>query len=116
MEKEKLEAMLDEKPEYFYNVLPYAQVLGVTSIWCDKLEDITIEAPKWYYSNTTSNTYYDHLMIMSMTNSMSSINDSVATLPINNNTTSKSDDSFNSGFSTGGFSGGGSGGGGGSSW
>ena len=55
-------------------------------------------------------------MIMSMTNSMSSINDSVATLPINNNETSKSDDSFNSGFSTGGFSGGGSGGGGGSSW
>ena len=116
VEKEKLEAMLDEKPEYFYNVLPYAQVLGVTSVWCDKLEDITIEAPKWYYSNTTDNTYYDHLMIMSMMNSMSSINDSVATLPINNNTTSKSGESFNSGFSTGGFSGGGSGGGGGSSW
>lgn len=114
-EKERLENLIDENAEYFYDVLPYAEVLGVTSAWCDRFKDMTMKPPTWYYSNTTGSNYYDYLMITSMTRSMSSIYD-VTTPPVTNNTTSSSDSYSGGGFSTGGFSGGGSGGGGGSSW
>ena len=39
-----------DNPEYFYNILPYAYVLGVSDKWMKKFEGITMEAPHWYYS------------------------------------------------------------------
>ena len=47
-ETDKLEAMVMEKPEYFYNILPYAYVLGVSNKWIKKFESITLQAPYWY--------------------------------------------------------------------
>ncbi|CDM69822.1 putative secreted protein [Clostridium bornimense] len=110
-EKERLETLVDENAKYFYDILPYAQVLGVTSTWCDKFKDITMEPSTWYYSNTTGSSYYDYLMITAMTKSMASICHDVTTPPV----TSTTNSIINS-YSNGGFSGGGSGGGGGSSW
>ncbi|MDE7464310.1 MAG: DUF2207 domain-containing protein, partial [Clostridiales bacterium] len=49
-EKDRLETMLAEDPQYYYNILPYANVLGVSSIWADKFKDMTIEPPTYYRS------------------------------------------------------------------
>lgn len=46
-EKDKIEFMLQENPQLYYEVLPYAQVLGVTKEWEDKFADIVIEPPTW---------------------------------------------------------------------
>ena len=40
-EKERLEALLEDDPYYFYNTLPFAQVLGVTKKWIDKFDKIS---------------------------------------------------------------------------
>ena len=51
-EKERLEALLEDDPYYFYNTLPFAQVLGVTKKWIDKFDKISMQQPPFY------NTYY----------------------------------------------------------
>ncbi len=46
-EKDKLEAMLEEDPQLYYHILPYAQVMGVTDKWEDKFKALTVEPPAW---------------------------------------------------------------------
>ncbi len=100
-EKDKLEAMVNDNPTYFYDILPYAYVLGVSNKWISKFETISMEAPDWYDSYTTFNFMRFNRF---MNNTM------ISSYAVSSNNSS-------SGFSTGGgFSGGGSGGGGGSSW
>lgn len=112
-EKDRLEALLEEDPEYFYNTLPYAHVLGVTKKWADKFQGITMQSPTFY------ETYYPMNNVYMMTHLMNDLNKV-------NETMTHTNDSSNGGpgggfgggggFSGGGFSGGGAGGGGGSSW
>ncbi len=39
-EKEKLEALVEKNPHYFYDILPYTYVLNVSKKWIKKFEDI----------------------------------------------------------------------------
>ena len=98
-EKPRLEQLVMEDPEYFYNILPYTYVLGVSNKWMKKFEDIALEAPTWYYGYTTFNMYtFNHFM----NTTYASISNAMTSTP----------SSSHSGGSGGGFSGGGSGGGG----
>lgn len=101
-EKDKLEAMVMENPNYFYDILPYTYVLGVSDKWIKKFETITMQAPNWYvgtrpFSVVTFGT--------SLNRAMSKASHVMSSYP-----------SSSSGSSGGGSSGGGSGGGGGGSW
>ncbi len=52
-EEDKIKFMLQENPELYFKVLPYAQVLGVTDEWESKFANITMQPPTWctgYYS------------------------------------------------------------------
>ena len=100
-EKPRLEQLVMEDPEYFYNVLPYTYALGVSSKWMKKFEDIALEAPHWYYGYSSFST---HTFNSFMNSTYSSISNAMSSSP------------SSSGGSGGGSSGGGSGGGGGGSW
>ena len=108
-EKEKLEALVEDDPQYFYNILPFTYVLGVSNKWIKKFEDIAMEPPEWYSSNDGVFNYimFDHFMNSTLT----SISTNMTSTP-----SSSGSGGGGGGFSGGGFSGGGSGGGGGSSW
>lgn len=108
-EKERIEMLLEQDPEYFYKTLPFANVLGVTKLWSDKFKDITMQPPSWY--NSYDN-YHGYAMMYAMNKSMRQIGDQASYNPQFESSGSDS----SGGFSGGGFSGGGSGGGGGSSW
>lgn len=101
-EKEKLEALVMEQPDYFYNILPYTYVLGVSDKWIKKFETIAIEAPSWYDSPTFNTAAFGAFMGATMAAAYTSM--------------SSSPSSSSGGSSGGGSSGGGSGGGGGGSW
>lgn len=98
-EKPKLEELVMEDPEYFYNILPYTYVLGVSNTWMKKFEDIALQAPSWYYGYTDFDV---HSFNSFMNSTYSSISSAMS--------------SSSSSGSGGGSSGGGSGGGGGGSW
>ncbi len=46
-EEDKIKVMLEENPELYYKVLPYAQVLGVTDEWENKFSAILLSPPTW---------------------------------------------------------------------
>ena len=99
VEKDRIEQMVEQYPNYFYDILPYTYVFGISDKWIKKFEDINLKAPDWYSGTTAFN----------MANFGSFMNSTMASA-----TTSMSSSSSSS--SGGGFSGGGSGGGGGGSW
>ncbi len=109
-EKERLETLVEDDPKYFYNILPYAYVLGVSDKWISKFEGIAIEPAEWYSSaHPFNNIMFYHFIdntIRSSTRAMTAVPES------------QSSGGFSGGgsFSGGGFSGGGVGGGGGGSW
>ena len=121
-EKERIEMLLESDPEYYYHILPYANVLGVTKIWQKKFEHITMEPPSWYDSTMP----YTHQSFMKDFSRASNSFALSSTPPVRSY--SSSGGSSGSGYSGGGggysggsssgggSSGGGSGGGGSSSW
>ncbi len=107
-EKEKLEAMVMQDPTYFYHILPYTYVLGVSDKWIKKFESISLQAPTWYDSPSSFDIVYFNSFI---DHTMTTAGKAFSSSPSSNNFSSSG-----GGFSGGGFSGGGSGGGGGGSW
>ena len=67
-EKDRLEMLINDDPNYFYDVLPYAQVLNVTNTWTDKFKDITLIPPSWYKSTAkfTFNVLFDILIHLAL--------------------------------------------------
>ena len=112
-EKDRLEAMVNDNPTYFYDILPYTYVLGISNKWIKKFETITMQAPSWYDG-------YDSFDVSSfgsfINSTMSSAQSAVSPSSSSDFSDSSSGGSSGGGGSGGGSSGGGSGGGGGSSW
>ncbi len=115
VELEKLKMLVEEDPAYFYNILPYAYVLGLSDKWAKQFESIAVEPPTWYYGSgwSTFSTIYFTSVLMS---SMSRTQQSMMMGAGNTSGGFRIGGSGGGGFSGGGFSGGGFGGGGGSSW
>jgi uncharacterized membrane protein YgcG len=108
-EKEKLEELVMQDPTYFYNILPYTYVLGISDKWIKKFETIAIPPADWYNDGTNTFNYSSFSTFMSST--MVS-----ATSAMSSNPPSSGGSSGGGHSSGGGSSGGGSGGGGGGSW
>lgn len=107
-QKDQLEEMAEKNPKYYYDVLPFAYVLGVSDVWTKKFEGIAVEPPEWFvggHYSTLSTYYLIHSAMSSAARAMTSV--------------PQSSGSSSGGFSSGGgggFAGGGVGGGGGGSW
>lgn len=108
-EKERLEALVNDNPQYFYDVLPYAYVLGISDVWAKKFADIVIENAKWYQSDEDLPVY---LFMPRYYRCMNNLQTQLYHIP--DIEVSKGGGNISSGG--GGFSGGGFGGGGGGSW
>ena len=111
-EKQKLEMLLEENPSYFYDILPYTIVLGVSDIWANKFKDLVTSPPDWYRISSVGDAFVLGMFMSNFNNSFSSFNNTLLSSP------PKAPSNFGGGSSSysGGSSGGGAGGGGGGSW
>lgn len=107
-ELSQLNALVEENPEYFYKILPYAYIFGLTDKWAKHFEYIPSYQPSWYDGEPLS---YDDWNATFC----STINDTQHQIQINESKEwiTNSDSSSSSG---GNSSGGGFGGGGGGVW
>ncbi|MEG0648310.1 MAG: DUF2207 domain-containing protein [Oscillospiraceae bacterium] len=106
----RIELLVRDNPEYFYSILPYAYVFGLSDTWTKQFETMAVPPPTWYcggnlsmfdmywISRSLNHSYSDMITHVSAANMQSGGNGGT---------------SFGGG---GGFSGGGFGGGGGGSW
>lgn len=60
-EEDKIKVMLEENPQLYYHILPYAQVLGVTNEWEGKFKNLVIPPPTWYVGSHMS--VFDYLLL-----------------------------------------------------
>jgi len=109
VEKSRLEVLVKDNPNFFFDVLPYAYVLDVSDVWINQFKTIEINQPNWVVIE--SGTLFDavwfnycfsrfHSTIVTSLN-MRNISQSISV-----------GHSSGGGFSGGGFSGGGFSGGG----
>lgn len=108
-EKDKLEKMIEDDPEFYYHVLPYAQVLGVSDKWEEKFKDITVQPPQWATGSSMHTFVNFYVFNRIMRTSMANVGRNMVSRPSSSGVSGGSGSS--GGF--GGFSGGGHGGGGG---
>ena len=115
-EKERLEKLVYENPEYYYDILPYAYVLGVSDAWTENFEGIATQPPGWYSS--TGADFGNITCAVFLNNMLRTAAASMTSQPHQDSGGSFSGGgvSGGGGFSGGGFSGGGFGGGGGGRW
>lgn len=104
----RLESLLEDDPQYFYRILPYAMVFGLSDKWASQFKKLNMEKPEWYQASDAN------LNTAILTRRMTSNISSSATSAI----TTVSHDSSAASSSAGGgsFAGAGGGGGGGGSW
>lgn len=113
-EKDRMEMLVNENPNLFFEVLPYAYVLGVSDVYMKKFENVDIIKPDWYESSSPRFTYV-HFVYLNR--SFGSISQACTTRYRSQSTGGSISSHSSSGFGGGGgFSGGGFGGGGGGSW
>lgn len=77
-DKDRLEMLVQENPSYFYDILPYTYVLGVSDKWIDKFEDIAVEPAHWYHG---SNIYSTRAFASSLNSTMSSARTAMTSSP-----------------------------------
>ena len=106
-EEDKIKFMLEDNPELYYKILPYAQVLGVTDEWESKFKNILIEPPSW--CEGTDMTFFDYMILNRCLNRAFT----VAMMPPQPSGNGSFVGRSGGGGSFGGFGGGGFGGGGG---
>lgn len=106
-EKDRLEALLEEDPQFYYHILPYAQVLGVSDRWEEKFKDITVQPPQWMTSSVADNMISFYFVNSAIRSSMGRMGANMVSRPSSSGSSGGGHSSF------GGFSGGGHGGGGG---
>lgn len=98
-EKDRLEMLMEEDPEYYYHILPYAQVLHVSDIWIHKFENIVVPEPTWYEGDER---YQHRRMYDMMKDIQSDMKEACATSSTNHNTSSSSSGSNGTGSGSGG--------------
>ena len=108
-ELDRIKMLVEENPNYFYNILPYAYSLGLSEKWAKNFTEIVTPPPDWYRSDTSFRGGFTPVLFAS------SLNNAMRTTQANMSAVKGS--SGGGGMSGGGgFSGGGGGGGGGGSW
>ena len=113
-EKQRLEMLLEENPNYYYDTLPFAQALNVSTVWAKKFDGMLTEPPTWFYGAGVNYNSAD----FGMNAIYGAMQSNVTSMPSSSGGSGgDSGGGFSGGgFSGGGFSGGGSGGGGGGRW
>lgn len=113
VEVDKMKGMVDEDPNYFFNIMPYTYVFGFKDKWMKKFAGAVDMVPSWVRAADgsrldTTDYLFGYYILSSMDNTIGSgITDAIK---------AEIGDTVGSSGGGGGFGGGGFGGGGGGSW
>ena len=103
VDKPRIEAMVEQDPQLFYHILPYAYALGVSKAWVSQFEGIAVQPADWC---DVAGAYNYASVVSFMDHGMPALATSMGATP-------SGGAAIGGG---GGFAGGGVGGGGGGSW
>ncbi len=101
----RLKLLVEDNPSYYFDILPYAMVFGLTDLWAKQFRELAVKQPQWYDGDCSlfDYWYFNHIIHHCVQETIIHVAAEAAV------------DAAGSSVS-GGFSGGGGGGGGGGSW
>ena len=102
-----LKAQVDENPSYFYDVLPYAMVFGLTKKWQKQFREIGIPAPVWYECSNAPESITTYMLADRIIHNMSHSMENSIKVSSQASAASSGSSSFGGGFSGAGGAGGG---------
>ena len=122
-ELDQLNELVEQDPEYFYHIMPYAYVFGLSNKWIKNFENLPVITPNWYRGTGRLDSFDYYMMGRMMSDCSASVGRNIV-IPSSGGSGGGwssgggggSSWSGGGGFSGGGFSGGGAGGGGGGGW
>lgn len=120
LEPPRLGQMLEKDGDYFFSILPYAYVLGVSEEWIALFDETVVQKPQWYdagmgpFDGAAFKTMYDSLLYRQIFG-VYLVNQAYAGAQQQDHTGGGSFGEFGGGMSAG-SAGGGAGGGGGGAW
>lgn len=75
-ELDKLNALIDENPNYYFDILPFAMAFGLEEKWSKHFENIKIKSPGWYDMSDGYGTFnavmFSNMISRNVTDSISS--------------------------------------------
>ncbi|MDR1538695.1 MAG: DUF2207 domain-containing protein [Clostridiales bacterium] len=51
-QKSRVEFLIYENPNYFYNILPFAMALGISDKWAGNFDHLVASPPSWYFTSS----------------------------------------------------------------
>ncbi len=115
-ELDRINTLVEQDPEYFYNILPYAYIFGLTDKWISNFDKIALQAPTWYEGVGALDSFTPVYMARAFDDSINSSLITALPKPSSSDFSSGGGGFSGGGGGGGGFSGGGGGGGGGGAW
>ncbi len=121
LEPPRLDEMLEKDRDYFFNILPYAYVLGVSEEWIALFDEAVVRKPQWYdagmgpFDGAAFQTMYSSLLYRQIFGAYLFSQAYAGAQQDHSQTGGGSFGGFGGGAS-GGMAGGGAGGGGGGAW
>lgn len=107
-ERDKIAVMLEQQPELYYSVLPYAQALGVTDVWTDKFKGLSVAPPTYMTGYVYGDAVFDFLFWNAMFRSVGrNLAHNMVSRPASSGGGGVHGGGFGGGFGGGGFGGGG---------
>ena len=76
-EIDKLNELVEEDPQYFYHVMPYAYVFGLSNKWIKNFEDLPVTAPNWYRGPRDFDRFDYYMMGRMMSDCSSSVSNNI---------------------------------------
>lgn len=115
-EAPRLQMLMDQNPQYYYDILPYAMVFGLADKWAKRFEGLSVPPPNWYggYAYERGMPFdpygFQRGLYHSVVTTMHQANTRAAASEISSGSASSTASSSSGGFSSGGGAGGGGGG------
>lgn len=115
-EAPRLQMLMDQNPQYYYDILPYAMVFGLADKWAKRFEGLSVPPPNWYggYAYERGMPFdpygFQRGLHRSVVTTMHQANTKAAASEISSGSASSTASSSSGGFSSGGGAGGGGGG------
>ena len=76
-EIDKLNELVEEDPQYFYHVMPYAYVFGLSNKWIKNFEDLPVVAPNWYRGTRGFDSFDYYMMGRMMSDCSASVGNNI---------------------------------------
>jgi hypothetical protein len=63
---DQMKELFADDPQYYFKILPFAWIFGLSNIWADRFENIIMESPDWYMGYYENDQFTSYMFVGSL--------------------------------------------------